>query len=187
MANEVLFKERASQFSFADHANDFSPAAGTSLEQGTPTNVDMAMASVSSNAGRNSDKFDFGATFAMLFAIISALEFAATPTDGNPVNYFLAPSNDSVAANGNPGGADGVDGAYAGGGDLASGLKQLMHIGSFINTSQATATVQVAFVGVFQPPMRHGQLILENQSGAAMHSDDVEIHTVFDPIITEIQ
>ena len=42
-------------------------------------------------------------------------------------------------------------------------------------------------VGIFSPPERYGSLIVKNESGAAFHSDDVESHIVFDPIVPEIQ
>jgi hypothetical protein len=57
----------------------------------------------------------------------------------------------------------------------------------FVCSSDATGTVQVAEVGTFSPPERYGTLVVKNESGAAFHSDDVESHVVFDPVIPEIQ
>ena len=189
MANEVLLKV-GTQISFADHAGDFNAAAGTSLEQGTPTNVDLATASVSDAAGVNSDKVDLGATRAAQYAVDAALEFAATPAAGEVVELYWSASPDATAANGNPGKPDGVDGAYTGdgAGTLAESVKQMQLIGVFVCTDLPTATgVQVGHVGVFSPAHRYGQLVLVNNSGAAMHSDDVENHVVMTPIVDEIQ
>jgi hypothetical protein len=66
-------------------------------------------------------------------------------------------------------------------------VKQLILIGIGIVTAQATSTVQVLYFGRFRPPSRYGSLIVKNESGAAFHSDDVEMHVVFDPIIDEVQ
>ena len=52
---------------------------------------------------------------------------------------------------------------------------------------QTTATVQVAEVGMFTPSERYGSLVVKNESAAAFHSDDVESHVVFDPIVPEVQ
>ena len=70
--------------------------------------------------------------------------------------------------------------------ELAEGIKQLIYIGSMVMSADATTTVQVAFIGVFSPPTRYGSLIVINESGAAHHSDAVESHIVFDPIVDEI-
>ncbi len=189
MPNEVLVKV-GTQLSFADHAGDFAAAAGTSLEVGTPTNVDLATASLANGSAVNSDKVDLGATRAASFSCMAALEFAATPTAGATVDFYWSPSPQSTAANGNAGKADGVDGAYTGdgGGTVAESVRQMQRIGSFICTDLATATgVQVAYVGTFSPAERYGQLVLVNNSGAALHSDDVENHVVLTPVIDEIQ
>ena len=57
----------------------------------------------------------------------------------------------------------------------------------FVCTVQTTATVQVAEVGMFTPSERYGSLVVKNESAAAFHSDDVESHVVFDPIVPEVQ
>lgn len=187
MANEVLLKT-GTQLSFADHAGDFSPAAGSSLEQGTPTDVQLSLASVADNAARQSAKFDLGATRAGYYHIIAAIEFAATPVAGDIVEFYIAWSPDATAANGNPGGVSGSDAAYAGySSNLDASLKQLDPVGMMVVTAQATTTVQVGLVGGFYPKERYGTLVVVNQAGAAVHSDDVECHVVFDPIVDEIQ
>jgi hypothetical protein len=177
---------------FADHAGDFSPTTANDLRVTTDgsfeTDAQLSMASVANNAGRQSAKVDLGENRAQLYKVRAALEFAATPTAGNLVELYWAPSPFSSAANGNAGNATGSDAAYAGySSNLDASVKQLDLIGVFVCTAQATGTIQVAEVGVFMPSERYGSLVVKNASGAAMHSDDVECNIVFDPIIPESQ
>jgi len=177
------------QFSFADHAGDFSPAAATSLEQGTPTNVQLSLASVAAAAARQSAKLDLGSTRAPAFTVMAALEFASGVVAGETVTLYWAASPDATAANGNPGGVSGSDAAYTGttGSTVAESVRQLLKIGSFIATDDATATVQVAYIGRFAPPTQYGSLVVVNNTTPALHSDDVEMHIVFDSIIPQNQ
>jgi len=187
MGSEILQKV-GTQISFADHAGDFAAAAKTSLEQGTPTDVQLSLASVADGAGRESAKVDLGATRAARYNVMAAFEFAATPTSGDLVELYWAPSPNATAANGNPMQIDGADAAAPSGiGTLAELVKVCQFIGVFNCTDDATANVQVAQVGVFAPLERYGSLIVKNESGAAFHSDDVECHIVFDPIVDESQ
>ena len=188
MANEVLQKV-GTQLSFADHATDFvGGAAKTSVEQAGATDVQIDLTSLGVNAGRESAKFDFGATRSAHYAIMASLEFATAPVTGELVNLYLAPSNDATAANGNVQSIDGVDAAAPSG---HSTLKELtdacLFIGSFVCSADATTTVQTAFCGVFAPPSRHGILIVVNNTSDLIHTDVVECNIVFDPITDEIQ
>ena len=188
MANEVLQKT-GTQLTFADHATDFvGGAAGTSLEQAGSTDVQLDTTDVADAAARQSAQVDLGATRARTYSIMAAVEMAATPTTGEVIELYWAPSPDSTAANGNPGYATGSDAAYAGGvATLAEGIAQLMFLGLIVCSADATGTVQVAYVGTFNAPERYGSLIVKNESGAAFHSDAVETHIVFNPIVDEVQ
>ena len=188
MANEVLIKV-GTQVSFADHAGDFSPTAANAIETGTPSNVDLAMASLAAGSAVNSDKVDLGATRAREYAVDACLEFAASIAAGDIVNFYWAPAANSTAASGNPGGADGVDGAYTGdSSNLTSAIPQLQRIGRFVCTEVATSEgVQIAHIGTFSPAHRYGQLIVVNDASVAFHSDDVEMNVTMTPIIEEIQ
>ena len=187
MANEILEKV-GTQIVYADHAGDFSPAAQTSLVQGSPTNRQLSLASVADTAGRESNKVDLGATRASKYSVMASFEFAATPVTGELVELYWAPSPDSNDANGNPMSIDGVDAAAPSGiGTLAELVAVCQFIGVFVCTNDATAAVQTAYIGTFSPAERYGTLIVKNESGAAFHSDDVECHVVLDPIITEVQ
>ncbi len=189
MANEVLQKV-GTQISFGDHAGDFvGGATKTSIEIGVPTDVQLALVSVAAGAGRESAKFDFGATRARAYSIECALEFATAPVTGEVVNLYLAPTPESVAANGNVQSIDGVDAAAPSG---HSTLKELtdacMWIGSGVCSADATATVQTMWCGTFSPPERYGILIFVNDtSDAIFATDDIECNVVFNPIIDEIQ
>ena len=95
MANKILIAVQDGtppQISFADHSNDFSPTAANNLEVGTPTDVNMQLASVADDAARQSDKADLGAVRAKEYGVRAAIEFAATPTAGAVVEFYWAPS-----------------------------------------------------------------------------------------------
>jgi len=178
------------QICFGDHDGDFvGGATKTSLEV-SPTDVQIALASVADDAGRESDKFDFGPNRAPKYSIMASFEFAATPGSGGTVELYLAPSpldHTTNAANGNPMNIDGVDAAAPSGiGTLDELIAACKPIGTFICTDDATTNVQTAYCGTFTPPERYGILIVYNKSGAAFHSDDVECHIVFNPIIPNV-
>lgn len=177
----------STQICFRD-STDFSPAAGTSLVQGTPTYVQLALASVAAGAARQSDKFDFGANRAPSYSAMGAIEFASGVVAGEVVDLYLAFSPDSTAANGNPGGVSGSDAAYTGtsASTVAESINQLTFIGSFIATDDATATVQVSDIGSFAAKERYATLVVVNNTTPAFHSDDVEIHIVFNPSIPNV-
>lgn len=194
MANKLLITQQdgtPKSIVLADHAGDFSPATATDLRDpvsANRTNVQLSMASVVDGAARQSNKFDFGADFAQAYRVRAAFELAATPTAGDLIELYLAPSQSSTAANGNAANVSGADSAYSGySSNLADSVKQLDYIGAFVCTAQTTGTVQVAEVSDYSPVERYGTLVVKNESNAAMHSDDVEIHIVFDPIIPEVQ
>ena len=114
MANEILLKQ-GTQIVFADHAGDFSPATANDLQQGTPTTVQLATASVADAAARQSAKVDLGATRAATYNVMAAFEMAVSGlTAGLTLELYWAPSSDATAANSNPGGVSGSDSAYSG-------------------------------------------------------------------------
>lgn len=200
MATKILVQEMdgtPKQICFADHAADFSPAAANDLRKTTDgsqeTDCQLDLTSLANGNGtttgaRQSDKVDLGENRARRYRCRAAFELAATPTAGYVIEVWWAPSPSSTAANANPGGVSGADGAYTGySSNNVASMQQLEHVGDFKCTSQATGTVQVAEVGEFEPSERYGSLVIYNQSGAAFHNDAVESHVVFDPIVDEIQ
>ena len=188
MATEILVKQ-GTQISFGNHTGDFvGGATKTKIETGTPTDVQIDLTSLGAGAGRESDKFDFGATRAARFGILGTLEFATAPFTGEMVNLYLAPSPDSAAANGNIQSIDGVDAAAPSGhSTLAELTSDCQHIGSFVCSTDATGTVQNFYGGTFSPTERYGILIVVNDTSDAMHSAAVECNIVFTPIIDEAQ
>lgn len=192
MANKLLIQAQdgtPKQISFADHAGDFSPTAANVIEIGTPTDVQMALASVTNTSYAQSAKFDFGENRADEYAVRIAIEIAATPTAGNALEFWIGYSPSATTGTGNPGGLSGSAGSYTGYSSNAdASVRQLDYIGAAIVTSQATGNVQLIEVqGIVRPKERYGMLVIRNGSGASFHSDDVEINIVLDPIIPELQ
>lgn len=189
MANEILDKSGTQIRFFV--TGSFSPADnGTNWTDGTPTDVVLTLSAVANGAGRQSTKVDLGATRAPRYALLGCVDFTGeTPTIGNTVDYYWAPSTSSTTGNGNVAGNSGSDGAAPDGAlgsiTLAEFVKQCIYIGSLV--VHDGASVQNGYVGELAPPTRYGQLIVVNNSGDAFEADDVEMHQVLVPIIPEVQ
>lgn len=171
-------------------SGSFSPVdAATDWTIGTPTDVVMTMASLADTAARQSDKFDFGANRANRYECLSSPDFTdEAPTTGERLDYYLAPSTSATQANGNVAGNSGADAAAPGGAlgsiTLAEFLRQCQYIGPLINHNGGV--VQNGHVGVFSPSSRYAQLIVVNESGDVLEADDVETHTVFNPLVDDV-
>lgn len=143
----------------------------------------ITLASLANGSGRQSVKLDLGATRAALWRVSATFEIAATPTAGATIDLYWAPSASGTAGTDNPANVTGADAAYAGySSNLAASVKQLLFMGSFVCTAQATGTVQAANVGAFAPPDRYGSLVVVNNSGAALHSTDTNQAVTLTPI-----
>jgi len=180
------------QIVLADHAADFNPTAANDLRVSTDgsneLDVQLDLTSVGDGAARQSAKWDFGAHWAREYSIRAAFEMAATPTTGDVIEVFFAWSNSATAATANPANLTGSDAAYTGySANLDDSVKQLVGPYLFVCTVQVTATVQVGHVGTIYPHGRYGICVVKNESGAAFHSDAVETHMVFDPVLPEFQ
>ena len=191
MANKILLDEQdgtPEQICFRD-VTDFAPTAANDLRINTPTLVQLDLTGVADAAYRQSTKVDLGAVRAPAYKVRAALEFAATPTAGEPIYVYWAPSSSATAGTGNAGGASGADAAYTGyssNGDSSANQLDLVAIGSV--TVQVTTVVQIIELkGYLIPSQRYGSLVFKNDSGAAIHSDAVECHIVFDPVYEEVQ
>lgn len=169
----------------------FSPVdAATNWTIGTPTDVALTLASLASGSTRQSLKVDLGATRAAQYEVLGCVDFTGeTPSVGFTIDYYWAPSTSTTQSNGNVAGNSGADAACpdgALGGITASEfLKQCLFIGSLVIHNGGS--VQNGLVGVFSPPGRYGQLIVNNSSGDAFEADDVEMHQVLNPIVDEVQ
>jgi len=180
------------QIVFADHAGDFNPTAANDLRKTTDgtqeLEVQLSLASVANAAFRQSAKFDFGENWAQEYAAHGAFEIAATPTSLRTINAFLAYSHSATAGTGNAGNVSGSDAAYTGySSNAAAAVLQLHQVSAFVVTAQATATVQVIEGWKFTPKGRYASLVVQNDSGASLHSDDVEMVIVLNPCVMEAQ
>jgi hypothetical protein len=180
------------QIVFADHAGDFSPTAANDLRITTDgtfeLDVEFNPGALANAAYYQSAKFDFGALWALGYRSRLAVELAATPTAGNTISVWLAPSHSGTAGTGNAGGVSGAKSAYTGySSNAAASVKQLVLASVFTVTTQATATVQVLEGWNVYPPSRYGSIVLLNSSGAAFHSDDAEFNLVFNPLVPQGQ
>lgn len=189
MPNEVLQKVGTQIACYV--SGSYSPAdSGTDFVIGTPTAVTLTLTSVADGAGRQSDKFDFGATRARRYEVLMAVDFTGeTPTAGERVDVYYAPSTSTTQANGNVAGNSGADAAAPGGAlgsiTLAEFLLQCHHIGSLV--IHDGAVVQNGPVGILSPTNRYGQIIVVNESGDAFEADAVEMGVFLTPIVDEVQ
>jgi len=188
MANEILRKV-GTQIIFADHAADFTGGtAKTSLEVATATDVQLDLTTLTNGAGRESAQVDLGATRAMQYSVMAAIESGGTAmTTGTTVDFYWAPSPESTATDGNPGQIDGSDAAAPSGvGTLAELLLVCDFIGSLV-VEDTASTVQVGKVGTFAPSERYGILIVVNNTAQSFETNANEHHVVFNPVIDEVQ
>ena len=187
---QVLTKDGVAGFLFSNsteyNATDLGDLENTDT---APTAVQLDLGgSVTANTARQATKADLGATYGPAFSVTMSLEFATAPVSGESVDVYWSPSHSGTAGKGNMGYTTGVDGVYAGGvATLVEGLSQLIYIGSMICSADATATVQTAYLGVFSPPDRYGNLVVHNNTSDDYHSDAVEMAIAFEPIIPDIQ
>jgi len=180
MANEVLVKA-GTQKVWAD-ATDFD-------DDPFADDYQIDLTSLANAAARQGAKGDFGATRAAKYAVFLSVEIDVAPVSGTTVEVYWAPSPSATAANENPGGVVGADGAYTGtaGDSLDDSLKQLDLIGVLVCTADADPVMQIQLVGVYSPPMRYGSPVIYNKSGQAHVGDATHSYLMFQPIVDEIQ
>lgn len=189
MANEILVKQ-GTEIVFGVTAS-FDPADDATNMTALDAITDLlTLSGVLNGAGRQSTKVDLGTPRAPLYSVFAAVDYTGeTPTAPGQVDYYWAPSTSGTDANGNIAGNSGADGDAPDGAlgtiTLAEFLAQCQFIGSLI--THDGASVQNGYVGTFSPKERYGQMITVNNGGDAFEADDVEMHTVLKPIITEVQ
>lgn len=197
MANEILIQDVAGSslnpIVFGANASLDPADDGTNLtdDVGTDTvDVECGMSGVADGAGVQSAKADLGATRAPYYSVIATIDWTGeTPTDGEVVEFYWAPSTSGTAGIGNVAGNSGADAACPDGALNSITLAEFVKLCIFIGVLPAHADggVQTGFVGNFSSPTRHGQLIVKNESGAAFEADEVESHVVFMPLVYEVQ
>jgi hypothetical protein len=166
----------APDFDYMALPDFFKVSAGTALTiknsggSAAITLASLANGNGTSAGGRQAVTLDLGEKWAQRWRIDTEFELAATPTAGNAINLFGSYSNSTGAGLGN---TSGTDAAYTGySNNIDAATKQLEFLGAHVATTQATATVQKALVGVIFPKARYLNLVVDNRSGAAFHSSD---------------
>ncbi len=144
----------------------------------------ITLASLANGSARQAAKLDLGATRAEKWRIRAAFEFAAAGlVAGNTVDIYAGYSDNGSPTSDNPANLSGSDAAYTGySSNKDDALAQLEQIASFPVTTDATPTLQVADLGIFEPDDRYVLLVIDNQSGAAFHSSDANMFLELIPI-----
>ncbi len=171
-------------------STDHSPSTNNNL--GTRTDQ-IDLTSLSYGAARQSDKFDFGATWNTEFVLGAVIEWdgAPTPTAGETIDYYIGYSHSSTAAIGNSAGLSGSDAAYTGisGGSLSASLKQLTYLGSQVmDAVDYTYGVQIdTNIATFVPRDRYACLVVYNNSSSSyLYSSMAESSIRLTPLRTSI-
>lgn len=194
MANEVLVKIAGGPTVISFNVTgSFSPADnGTNwlANLTADTNVALTLNALADGAGRQSAKFDFGATMARRYALYGCVDYTGeTPSATGRTDYYLLPSTSGTAGNSNVAGNSGSDAAAPDGALGSITLAEFKLMGKYIGSlfTHDGAAVQNGFVGVVEPPTRYAQLLVINEGGDAYEADDVEHHQVLVPLTDEVQ
>ena len=143
----------------------------------------ITLASLANGSARQAAKLDLGATRAERYRIFAQLEFGANPNAGGHVNIYAGYSDSGTPNANNPANLSGTDAAYAGySSNKDDALQHLEHVGTLVTTGDATPTVQAAECGDFSPLDRYVCFVIDNQSGAALHSSDANMVIELIPI-----
>lgn len=133
----------------------------------------ITLASLANGSYRQGAKIDLGTPFPRRYAVFFDGEWAATPTAGNTLDVWMAPSSSGTAGTDNGANVSGTDAAYSGySSDAANSVPQLVYVGSLVLAARATATVQKGFVGIYVPTQRYVSPVVLNGAGSAFHSSD---------------
>ncbi len=180
MPNEVLVKV-GTQLVWADDTDfDGDPYA---------KDYQLDLTGLANSGARQGTMGDLGETRAALWAGTLCVEMAVATASGPTIDVYFAPSVNSIAASGNPGGITGSDAAYTGtaGDSLDDSLKQLDYVGSLVCTSDAHPVEQLQLVAVYRPPTRYVSPVIYNKSGQAVVADAEHSYLLLQPIVDEIQ
>lgn len=193
MANKLLIQAAdgtPKQIVFANHAT-LNPATDLRLstDGSLELDVEITLTDLAGATARQSAKVDLGENRAAEYVIEAVYEFLNTIDAGETVSLYWAPSRSGTAGTANPANVSGADAAYDGySDDLLNAKEQLMPIAVHRLVAGGDATINVISDGQrFSPPHRYGSLVVRNDSDDAMHSDAVEMHITFTPILPELQ
>lgn len=148
------------------------------------TLASLANGNGTSTGARQSASLDLGASWARAWRLETEFEIAATPTAGNAINLFASWNTATGAGDANTSGSDAAYTGYSN--NIDASTKQLEFLGSHICTAQATSTVQKALVGIIFPKGRYLNLVVDNRSGAALHSTETNQRIVLTPLDVSI-
>lgn len=140
----------------------------------------ITLASLANGSMRQAATLDLGATRARCYRIDATFEIAATPTAGNVINLFGSWQNATGAGQANTTGTDAAYSGYSSNDDAS--VRQLEFLGCHVCTTQTTSTVQSSFIGVIYPKARYLNLVVDNESGAALHSTNTNQSITLTPI-----
>lgn len=194
-ANEVLRQNSVSssmeQIVF-NVTGSFSPvdSATNWTMGGSPVNGALTLSALADAAGRQSIKIDLGAKRATSYAVYAAVDYTGETPAAGQIEYYWAPSTSGTQANGNIAGNSGADAVCPDGALGSVTLAEFLNMGCvFIGVliTHDGVAVQNGYIGRFDPPNRYGQMIVVNNGGDAFEADDVESHTVMNPIVDEVQ
>jgi len=190
MANEVLVK-MGTPVCWADIGGDYSNTAS-----GISGTHQMTFTGLADGDMWQGAKADLTATRAAKYAVKCCFEWAVAPSAASyGIEVWWSSSYSATAGTGNDGGIEST-GADADWDGIAGGAeaerdeykRHLTFVGFFPGGLDATAIIQVATINpAFSPPTRYGFPIIKNDSGQALHSDDVEMYIALIPQVDEVQ
>lgn len=183
MASEILVKQ-GTAIVWAD-ATNYTPVAG-----GFSQTEALTLGGLTAGAAKQGAQADLQhlATdkFPARWLVAVSIAFNTAPTAGETVDFYWSGSPSSTAANANPGGASGSDGAYTGIVTLADSLLQLQYIGSLI--AEATTSAQYQTIGVLSTILRYGAPIVVNSSAAdPLKTTATSAYVALVPLVDEAQ
>jgi hypothetical protein len=147
--------------------------------------VAITLTSVANAAARQGATLDMGANWARLWRMEAEYELAATPTAGNVISHHGSWQDATGAGQANTSGSDAAYSGYSS--NIDASIKQLDHLGDFVCTAQATATVQKGLIGIVMPKGRYLNLVVYNNAGSAFHSSATNIVIRLTPLEEPIQ
>jgi len=181
MSNESMIKNYGNIFVFANHDDEFSPAAANDkrLAGFSTTDIEGDLVDAFASGGAYQwNKADFTAARPALYIVEAVIELATVAVAGETIDFYMATSSHATAANGNSGNTTGVEGAWT---EESALLGQLIRIGSL--PMDDGAVLQSGYVGVYSPAMRFGNLVMINNTSDNIGTDAVESHVVFTPMV----
>lgn len=149
----------------------------SSTASGLTRTAQIALASLASNAARQGDRVDLGASRAPRHHVVVGLEYAVAPAATARADLYLAFMPNETFL---PAGLGASDAAYKAGEEEEWARLTSIFVPVPL-TADATGTVQYIDCGWIETPDRYCIPILDNTGGQALHSDDVEMFIALIP------